>query len=87
MARPQTSLRIFANSTLEYRFSARATIGCSFFFDNYPLDRQECDFLVGSESHGNDEMVFEGKFFHPMERQRPLPVSFELVHFFLPTCA
>ncbi len=79
MVRPQTSLRIYKNSTIEYRFSARLTVGCSFFFSNYPIDKQVCDFLVGSSSLTKDEMIFQGSFYHPMETQRPLPVDYELV--------
>ncbi len=79
MVKPQTALKIYRNSTLEYRFSARLTVGCSFFFNNYPIDRQVCNFLIGSSSMTKEEMVFQGAFFHPMETQRPLPVEYDLV--------
>ncbi len=75
-----TSLRIYKNSTIKYRFSARLTVGCSFFFSNHPIDKQVCDFLVGSSSLTTKaEMIFQGSFYHPMETQRPLPVDYELV--------
>ncbi len=71
-------LRIFANSTVHYSFKVRVTVGCSFYFENYPMDAQECLFLVGSYSHTSEEMIYDGKFFHPLEVQRPLPVMVTL---------
>ncbi len=71
-------LRIFHNSTIHYSFQARVTIGCTFFFQDYPMDRQECPFLMGSYSSTSQEMIYDGDYFHPLEAQRPLPVQVKL---------
>ncbi len=79
MLRPQSSLFVYRDSTIEYRFTVRPTVGCSFDFAAYPIDHQECKFFLGSFSLPIDEIVFQGSFIHPMEHQRPLPVEYDLV--------
>jgi hypothetical protein len=39
------------------------------------MDKQECPLLIGSYGHTSDEMVYDGKYYHPQERQRPLAVT------------
>ncbi len=69
------TMKIYANSTLTYSFQTRTTVNCIFNFDSYPMDKQDCYFLVGSFGHSSQEMIYDGDFYHPQERQRPLAVK------------
>ena len=79
MLKQQSTLKVYENKTVVYSFAARLNIGCKFYFAGYPLDNQQCLFQLGSNSYTNDEMTFSGSFYHPYERQRPLPMTFDLV--------
>ena len=67
-----SDLNVARNKTLSYTFAARATVGCNFLFDNFPLDKQTCKFAVGSYAFDYQQLDFEGYFYHPFERQAPL---------------
>ena len=44
---PLRGLAVFAQGpTIEHVVTARVTIGCGMNFDNFPMDTQECDFVV-----------------------------------------
>ncbi len=69
------TMKVYRNSTLMYSFQTRTTVTCQFNFDKYPMDKQDCYFMVGSYGYTSEEMVYGGEYFHPQERQRPLPVT------------
>ncbi len=46
--RPNGMAKIFRDKTLHYIVSSRVTVGCNFYFESFPLDRQMCEFFVGS---------------------------------------
>ena len=39
-------------------------------FSAYPLDRQVCQFLIGSYIHDDTQITFTGKFGHDEDNQR-----------------
>ncbi len=77
---PMATVDLFPDKTIHYVFAARVTFGCNFFFENFPLDRQQCEFFVGSYGHTKEEMVLNGSYVQlHRDRQRPLQYQTEIV--------
>ena len=68
-----------AESVVSFSFPCRVSVRCPpFHFADYPMDKQECLFLLGSHGRDSSEMVVDGGFRHEEEAQRPLPVQVTL---------
>ncbi len=79
---PLASVDLYPDKTINYVFAARVTIGCNFFFESFPLDRQECNFYVGSYGHTTSEMLLNGTYIQlsrDKEKQRPTQYLISIV--------
>lgn len=77
---PMATVNLFPNKLIHYVFAARVTVGCNFFFENFPLDKQECEFYVGSYGHTKEEIILNGSYVQlHRDRQRPLQYDIEVV--------
>ncbi len=48
---PLKAFKIYATGEVEYTVTARVTIGCGMIFTRFPMDTQNCDFVVRITDH------------------------------------
>ncbi len=72
-------LRIFPDSSVQYQFQTRLSVGCQFDFRDYPFDKQECLFLVGGYGATSEELIYDGDYYKTEGFQKPLSFAFKVV--------
>ena len=68
-----SSLELYENKRLWFDFPVELTLTCPWFkFENYPLDSQACEVMIGSYQYDESEMRYEGIISYEKQKQRPL---------------
>ena len=67
------SLELYGDKILWYDIPVEIKLTCPLFrFEDYPLDRQLCELMVGSYQYYSNEMRYTGSIAYDKKTQRPL---------------
>ena len=73
-----SSLKIRKDRRIEYMARVDIKISCQMKFDQYPLDKQQCPFRIGSYYSSDDTVNCTETYHFDQERQRSLQYSIEI---------
>ena len=73
-----SSLKILKSRHIEYMARVDIKISCQMDFENYPMDTQNCPFLIGSYYNAEDTVDCDEIFHYKKERQRSLQYSIKI---------
>ena len=73
LLKKQGSFELYENKRIWYDFPVEITLACPLFnFDNYPLDQQVCELVIGSYEYNAKEMTYSGDIYYDKKNQRSL---------------